>query len=116
MSPNLWLPDVIPKRQTRTQGDQVLSLDEQINAWYGINQKLVCGIQDVEFEMLRASSSQKLTDDDRIFGYSGVALFYGFGDDGRGNADATLISIYYPFSLCGSDGSTKNSFHDARRL
>lgn len=51
---------------------------------------MVWGIQDVEFEKLSASLSQKLTDADRVFGYIGVALFYGFGDDGQGNADSTL--------------------------
>ncbi len=68
MSPNLNLPDLIPKRQMSNRGDQVLSLEEQINAWYGINQKLAWGIQDAEFEILSASSSQKLTDADRVFG------------------------------------------------
>jgi len=90
MSPNLWLPDLIPKEQTGSRGDQVLSLEEQINAWYGVNQKMAWGIQDVEFEKLGASLSPKLTNVDRVFGYIGVALFYGFGDDGQGNADSTL--------------------------
>jgi len=90
MSPNLRLPDDIPKRQMIIGDDQVLSLEEQIHAWYGINQISAWGIQDAEFEKLSTSSSQKLTDADRVFGYTGVALFYGFGDDGRGNADATL--------------------------
>jgi hypothetical protein len=90
MSLNLWLPDVIQKEQTSSREDQVLSLEEQINAWYRVNQKMAWGIQDVEFEKLSASLPQKLTDDDRVFGYIGVALFYGFGDDGQGNADSTL--------------------------
>lgn len=30
MSPNLWLPDLIPKEQTGSRGDQILSLEEQI--------------------------------------------------------------------------------------
>ena len=90
MSSNLWLPELIQKDQTSCRVNQVLSLKEQINAWYGINQKMVWGIQDVEFEKLSASLPQKLTDDDRIFGYIGVSLFYGFGDDGQGNADSTL--------------------------
>jgi hypothetical protein len=90
MSPNLWLPDLIPKGQTSILGDQVLLLEEQINAWYGVSQKMAWGIQDVEFEKLSASLSQKLTNDDHVFGYIGVALFYGFGDDGQGNADSTL--------------------------
>ena len=78
MSPNLCLPDVIPNRQTSIQGDQVLSLDEQINAWYGINQKLAWGIQDAEFEMLCASSPQKLTDADRVFGIPTLQICTGF--------------------------------------
>ena len=90
MSPNLWFPDLIPKEQTSNWGDLILSLEEQTNAWYEVNQKMAWGIQDVEFEKLSASLSQKLTDDDRVFGYIGLALFYGFGDDGQGNADSAL--------------------------
>jgi len=90
MLPNLGLPDLIPKEQTSSRGDQVLSLEEQINAWYGVNQKMAWNIQDVVFEKLSDSLPQKLTDDDRVHGYIGVALFYGFGDDGQGNADSTL--------------------------
>ena len=90
MSSNLWLADLIPKEQTSRRGDQVLSLEEQINAWYGVNQKMTWGIQDIEFDRLSDSLIQKITDDDRVSGYNGVALFYGFGDDGQGNADSTL--------------------------
>jgi hypothetical protein len=90
MSPNLWLPDVIPKEQTSIWGDQVLSLEKQVLAWYRANQKMAWGIQDVEFEMLNASLSHKISDDDRVFEFIGTALFYGFGDDGQGNADSTL--------------------------
>lgn len=90
MLPNLWLPDLIPNKQTSSREDQVLSLEEQINAWYRVNQKMAWGIQDVEFEKLSASLPQILTGDDRVFGYIGVALFYGFGDDGQDNADSTL--------------------------
>jgi hypothetical protein len=90
MSSNLWLPDLIPKKQTSRRGDQVLSLEEQINAWYEVNQKMVWGIQDVEFDKLSASLPQNSPDDDGVFGFNDVALFYGFGDDGQGNADSTL--------------------------
>ena len=90
MLSNLWLPDFVSEKQTIYLGDHVLSLEEQIKAWYEVNQKMAWGIQEIEFEKLNASLSKKLLDDDGDFGFSGVALFYGFGDDGQGNADSVL--------------------------
>jgi hypothetical protein len=90
MSPDLWLPDLTPRGQASIRADQVLSMEEQINAWRGVNQKMAWDIQDVEFELLSACLLHKLTDHDRTIGYIGAALFYGFGNDGQGNADSTL--------------------------
>ena len=48
------------------------------------------GIKDVEFAKLKTALSPVLTDDDRDWGFNGITLFYGFGDDGLGNADSVL--------------------------
>ena len=48
------------------------------------------GITRDEFERVEASSPQTLNEDDRIQGFIGSALFYGFGNDGYGYSDAVL--------------------------
>ena len=48
------------------------------------------GITRDEFERVEASSPQMLNEDDRIQGFIGSALFYGFGNDGYGYSDAVL--------------------------
>ncbi len=42
----------------------------------------------MEFE--HCPSLPTMTTKDKQWGYTGCALFYGFGDDGKGNADAVL--------------------------
>ena len=59
MSPNLWLSDLIPKEQTSSRENQVLSLEEQINAWYSVNQKMAWGIRDVVLTIYNDKSIQK---------------------------------------------------------
>ena len=46
------------------------------------------GIRKEEFHGIGIPPS--LTDDDLAQGFSGVSLFYGFGDDGSGHADSVL--------------------------
>jgi hypothetical protein len=48
------------------------------------------GIKDVEFAKFAAAPPPVLTDDDRNRGFNGIALFYGFGDDGLGDSDSVL--------------------------
>jgi hypothetical protein len=70
--------------------DRVLSINEQIRFWYKANRKMNWGIKRDEFERVEVSSPQTLNEDDRIKGFIGLALFYGFGDDGYGYSDAVL--------------------------
>jgi hypothetical protein len=46
------------------------------------------GIIREEFE--RNGSPPRLTEDDRLDGFMGAILSYGFGDDGQGNSNAVL--------------------------
>ena len=48
------------------------------------------GIMQTEFEKVEASSPPALTIDDRTWGFNGLVLFYGFGDDGQGNSDVVV--------------------------
>ena len=84
------LRDIITERKTNASVPTFLSLEDQIDGWYRANQKMAWGIKDVEFAKLKAALSPVLTDDDRDWGFNGTTLFYGFGDDGLGNADSIL--------------------------
>ena len=78
------------KNKSTFLGDQTLPIEEQLKAWRRANRKMEWGIDNKEFEAVSASSSPLLTNNDRLNGFFGSALFYGFGDDGQGNADAVL--------------------------
>jgi uncharacterized protein YndB with AHSA1/START domain len=82
---NLFLKGSPPSRDTL-----ILSVKEQIKAWRRADQKMGWGIDRGEFDKLSASLPPLLTDDDRACGFIGTGLFYGFGEDGRGHADAVL--------------------------
>jgi hypothetical protein len=68
----------------------VLSIPEQIRYWQKANRKMNWRIRHVEFERLNATSFPKLTKEDRMGGFIGTVIFYGFGEDDRGNSDAVL--------------------------
>ena len=72
----------------------ILPAKEQIKTWRRANQKMGWGIDNRELEKIGGSSSPLLTDRDRTDGFIGAVLFYGFGADGRGNADAVLSGKY----------------------
>ena len=63
----------------------ILPISQQIKAWRKANRKMAWDIPGEEFAAIPVPPL--LTDEDRIRGFSGVALFYGFGDNGFGNAD-----------------------------
>jgi len=65
-----------------------MSRSHQIRSWYKANKKMEWGIPKMEFE--HCPSLPTMTTEDKQWGYTGCALFYGFGDDGKGNADAVL--------------------------
>jgi hypothetical protein len=73
----------IPERKA-----DVLSLEEQIEAWRRAAKKMGWGIGEEEFR--RLGPPPPLTEEERAGGCSGSAVFYGFGDDGEGNADPVL--------------------------
>ena len=58
--------------------------------WQKASRKMNWHISDAEFERLNATTLPTLTKEDRERGFIGTALFYGFGDDGRGNSHAVL--------------------------
>ncbi len=82
--------DIITERKAGASVQTFLSLEEQIDGWYGANKKMAWGITDSEFAKLNAALLPGINDNDCDSGFNGVALFYGFGDDGLGNADSIL--------------------------
>ena len=84
------IQNIFLKNKSAARSDRVLPMARQLKAWHRANHKIGWGIDNNEFEKLAASLPPNLTDDDRTKGIIGSGLFYGFGDDGRGNADAVL--------------------------
>jgi hypothetical protein len=66
----------------------ILPVNKQIKAWHKANRRMKWGINHEAFE--RIEPPPALTEEDRDQGFIGVTLYYGFGDDGSGNADAVL--------------------------
>jgi hypothetical protein len=85
-----WPYNLFSKFAPEGPQDGVLSTNEQIRLWYKANRKMNWGIKRIEFERAAASLPQTLNEEDRIKGFIGSALFYGFGDDGGGYSDAVL--------------------------
>jgi uncharacterized protein YndB with AHSA1/START domain len=77
---------------TRSKGEggeqRILAAEEQIRAWVKANRRMKWGIEKEQFE--KVQPPQPLTDRDRMEGFAGTVLFFGFGDDGTGHADAVL--------------------------
>jgi hypothetical protein len=63
-------------------------IGRQIKAWHKANRKMGWGITKEEFDKI--GELPQLTEGERQQGYIGAVLFYGFGDDGFGNADSVL--------------------------
>ena len=76
------------KDKTEDLSRLLLPVKKQIQAWHKANRRMKWGINRAAFENIEPLPS--LTEEDRDQGFIGVALFYGFGDDGFGNADAVL--------------------------
>ena len=66
----------------------ILPLNKQIRMWRKANRKMRWGIKEEEFE--NVSKPLLLSERDRKDGFIGVALFYGFSEDGSGNSDPVL--------------------------
>jgi len=67
---------------------RIHTISKQIAAWRKADRKMRWHIPEEEFETI--SAPPDLTDTDIGDGFVGVILSYGFGDDGKGNADAVL--------------------------
>jgi len=66
----------------------ILTAQDQIKAWRRAIRKMDWKIPDDEFDTLEAMPM--LNDEDRIQGFVGAVLFYGFGEDDSGHSDAVL--------------------------
>ena len=90
MTPFIWIQNIFLKNKSAGRHDRVLPMQGQLKAWSKANHKMSWGIENDEFKGIETLLPLPLTDDDRVQGFIGFVLFYGFGDDGRGNADAVL--------------------------
>ena len=90
MSPFRFVHNLFLKASSENQEPKILSIKEQIKNWRRADRKMGWGIGNDEFERLEASLVPPLRDNGECNGFIGSALFYGFGDDGRGNSDAVL--------------------------
>ena len=70
------------------QDSPFVSRLKQIRAWRRASRKMGWDISGDELD--HCPPLPEITVEDRRWGYTGAALFYGFGDDGNGNADAVL--------------------------
>jgi len=90
MTPFRFVHNLFLKASMQDPKPKILSIREQIKNWRRADQKMGWDIGNDEFERLEASSVTPSMDNGRAHGFMGFALFYGFGNDGRGNSDAVL--------------------------
>lgn len=76
------------KRFLKASRDPILPLTKQIKSWRKANQKMNWGIN--VSQLMQLNHFPDLTQEDIREGYQGFCLCYGFGDDGKGNADVIL--------------------------
>jgi hypothetical protein len=83
----------------------ILPVHKQIRAWHKANRKMKWRIESKAFDRIEVPLA--LTEDDRSQGFIGVALFYGFGEDGFGNADPVLSGkVAWEYACKYKRGST----------
>ena len=103
--PLFWLRRVFLKDRIEGEEQLILPVDAQIEAWRKANRKMKWGISDGEFEKVEEPPS--LTESDQGEGFIGVVLFYGFGDDGAGNADSVLSGkVAWEYAVRRQKGKT----------
>lgn len=83
-----WLSRLFFPKKSEFTEHVILPIDEQISAWRTASKKMKWDIGEKEF--IGLGSPPPLTDSDLEQGFVGIALFYGFGDDGAGHADSVL--------------------------
>jgi hypothetical protein len=90
MAPFHLIHKLFLKRTPQKREVSILLMDEQIKAWRWADQKMGWEIDFSDFDDPRVPALPPLTDSDRMGGFIGTVLFYGFGEDGQGNSDAVL--------------------------
>jgi len=83
-----WVKSTFSRDRKGQQQPPFMSQRHQIRSWYRANKKMKWGIPKTAFD--HCPALPQLTVEDRQWGYLGCALFYGFGDDGKGNSDSVL--------------------------
>jgi hypothetical protein len=83
----LWFRNLFLKFRAKSPSTRILPFADQIEAWQKASHRMKWRIPKTEFKKAEMMTPPKLGSDDRIHGYIGTAIFFGFGDDGRGNAD-----------------------------
>ena len=95
-------------RKKRRQADEtgfIRSAADQIKAWRKANRRMRWGIRKAEFKAVEACPA--LSPEERKAGFTGAVLCYGFGEDGRGNADAVLSGqLAWSYALKSRRGRT----------
>jgi hypothetical protein len=99
------LKDLFSFIRNRDFSEHILPLREQIKPWQKATRKMGWEIRDEEFQNL--ATMPVLSKDDIQQGFIGAALFYGFGDDGSGNADPVLSGrLAWDYALKRRRGKT----------
>lgn len=88
---------VFSKRGKALRDRLILPLAEQAAAWQRADAKMSWGIDKAAFDRI-----ERPTPGSQSEAFVGVGLFYGFGDDGRGNADPVLSGkLAWEYALKG---------------
>ena len=81
-------PKIFSFKRSLGQTSLILPIERQVNAWHKANRRMGWGIREEEFAALQPPP--EIEEVEREQGYIGTVLFYGFGDDDRGNSDPVL--------------------------
>ena len=93
------------KDKTEDLSRLLLPVKKQIQAWHKANRRMKWGINREAFENIEPPPT--LTEEDRKQDFIGVILFYGFGDDGSGNADPVLSGkVAWEYAVKSKRGKT----------
>jgi len=83
-----WFRNLCSRGRPKSRGGLFLTMPEQVRAWRKAKRKMDWAITDDEFDTLE--TLPVISDEDRIQGFTGAVLFYGFGEDDADNSDAVL--------------------------
>ena len=82
------LRNLLLETQDKKRKYLIIPMDKQMKAWRKANRKMSWGIREEEFDQVQPPPL--MAAGDRRYGFIGAALFYGFGDNGCGSADAVF--------------------------